>query len=280
MYSAKSQLLLALIVVFLAGCTAEQKLARTYIKKSPPHTFLFLKPDYLFKNNLKTYEIDGFDSLSENSSDSILISNSLFLKNISDSAIIGDFSTAFRKGFESYGVRMFDESDFDSLLSTQGQHYIINIAQFSLEEFTHPYRSEEYVYDELLVIDGFDVNAISFNIWIELSLMNSETKNKVLFTSDFLTDDVEGLLRQNLLTGKYSFDFTIDTINAAMSYRFARGMGSRTAAYVYDYLMNTYVRENLPENYPYEPYYYHWDPQRKLLYTIDEDQRIMEVDGR
>lgn len=280
MPSGKVNLLMALVVLLATGCTMEQKLARSYVKMQPPAQFLYLEPDYLFKNNLKTYEIEEIDSMDEAGRDSLLLSRSLFLKDISDSSVIKSFSAGFIKSFESYGVKVLGQKEFDSLLSDAGQHYIINIAQFSLEEFTHPYSSEEYVYDEVLVIDGFDVNAVSYNIWIELSKMNSETKNKVLFTSDFLTDEVNGVLRQNLLSGKYSFDFTIDTITPDMAYKFSRQMGSRTAAYVYDYLLNTYVKENLPENYPYEPYYYHYDPQRKLLFTIDEDQRILELDGK
>jgi hypothetical protein len=202
------------------------------------------------------------------------------VKDIADSVMIKEFVSGFKKYFELFGAVVLPESAIDTLMENGGSPYILNIAQFSLEEYLHPYSSEQMIYDEVMVIDGFDVNAINYNVWIELSRLNSEKNNKVLFNSDFLTDDVNGVMKQNLLTGKVTFDYTIDTINSAREYEFARKFGENTASYVFDYLMNNYILENLPDNYPYVPYYYHYDPERKILYAVDEEYRIIELGNK
>jgi hypothetical protein len=276
----KASYLLAAFSLLLTGCTLEQKLAKTYVKQNPLGRILLLEPSIVFKSNLKTYEIPGVDTLAEYLKDSLLLDKSLFLKDVSDSLLIREFVSGFKKYFELSGAVVLTESSIDTLMEKGGTPYIMNIAQFSLEEFLHPYSSEQLIYDEVLVIDGFDVNAINYNVWIELSRLNTEKKNKVLFTSDYITDDVNGVLRQNLFTGKAIYDYTIDTITTAREYEFARKFGETTAGLIFDYLLNTYILENLPDNYPYDPYYYHYDPERKVFFATDEDQRIIELEDK
>jgi hypothetical protein len=268
------------ISLLVTGCTLEQKLAKSFVKLEPPCQFLLLEPDFLYKYNLKTFEIPGIDTMDDYTKDSLLLANSLFLKDISDSVLISEFNKSFVKTLELYKAVVLPESAVDTVMQNGGKPYILNVAQFSLEEFLHPYSSEEMVYDEILVIDGFDVNAINFNIWIELGRMNTEKNNKVLFESDYMIDDINGTLKQNLFTGKVIFDYTIDTISIPGVYEFAGEFGEKTAYYIYDYVMNSFIRENLPENYPFVPYYYHYDPVRKILYAVDEDQRILELESK
>ena len=157
--------------LILTGCTLEQKLAKTFVRDEPPCRLLILEPEYLLKYNLKTYEVDGIDSLDEFSRDSILLENSLFLNQLSDSVVIRNFLYGFINTLKLYRTVIIPEGSVDTMMQNGGMPYILNIAQFSLEEFLHPYSSEEAIYDEVLVVDGFDVNAINFNIWIELGRM-------------------------------------------------------------------------------------------------------------
>jgi hypothetical protein len=269
----------ALAIFLLTGCSVEQKLARSFVDTGKPAEYLYLRPAIILKYNLKAFEIPGLDTLEGYRKDSTLFENSLFLKSIKDSLLIEQFTTGFIKTLESYGARVVLENSIDTLMKKEGSPYVINIAQFSLEEFIHPYSSEETVYDEVVVIDGIDLNAINYNLWLELSHMNTEKKNKVLFLSDYLLDNMKGTLKQNLLTGKYSFDYTIDTITPAQIYEFAQWFGKKCATYLFDYLMNDYIGENISEEYPYERYYYHYDPQRNSFYPIGEEDRFIELEG-
>jgi hypothetical protein len=275
-----SYLLLAVFFLMITGCSLEQKLAKTFIEEARPKQFFLLKPSYVFKSNLKEFEIPGIDTLDDLTRDSLLMDHSLFLKLISDSVLIEEFTDSFKRTLESYGTEVFPEDAVDTIMENGGTPYIVNIAQLSLEEYVHPYSSEEMVYDDVVVIDGIDLNAINYNLWLELGRMNTEKSNKVLFASDYLLDDLNGNLKQNLLSGKITFDYTIDTITTYRVYEFARRFGRVTASYLFDYLMNYYIEENLPLDYPYEKLHYHYDPARKIVYIINPDEGFIELENQ
>ncbi|MBW6460339.1 MAG: hypothetical protein K0B08_07165, partial [Bacteroidales bacterium] len=233
--------ILLLLLAFLSGCNVEQKLARKFVLMDKPMPLLVMKPEVVFKNNLKAYEIPGIDSLSDYLKDSLLFANSLFIKDINDSLLVNAFYDGFERSMKQVGYRVLPEDSLALLMTESRSATIINLAQISLEEYIHPYRAEEVVYDEVIVVDGIDLNAINYNIWIELSKLNSEGYHRVLFTYDYLMDDLNGLLKQHLITGKFRFDYTIDTITLTTVYEFAGKFGSNTAGYLYDYLLNNYV---------------------------------------
>lgn len=271
-------LAMALMAVSLAGCSAERKLARHFVKAPKPVPIMVMYPSLVHKYNLKTFEYPGIDSLAPVIKDSLLIANSLFLKDVDDETLLKTFTDNFSEALSQQGYRVLPEGSFDSLLATGSSALIVHIAQFSLEEYIHPYRSEEVVYDEVLVLEGIDLNAINFNAWFELSPLNGEERNPVLFASDYLFDQLNGVLRQNLISGKFRFDYTIDTITTGDIEEFTRRFGQKTGLYLYDYLMNRYILQHLPAGYPYQPYYYHYDRSRNLVYPIGDDERFMELE--
>jgi hypothetical protein len=275
----RSSYLITMAIVLLTGCSVEQKLARSFIDTAKPKEYLLLRPAIILKYNLKTFEIPGADTIEGYRKDSALLANSLFLKDINDSLFIDSFTSGLVEKLESYGASVVLENSIDTLMEHEGYPYVINIAQFSLEEYIHPYSRDEEVYDEVITIDGIDLNAINYNLWLELSHMNTEKKNKILFASDYLLDNLHGTLKQNLLSGKYSFDYTIDTIIMPEIYEFANRFGKKAAVYLVDYLMNDYIGEKLPENYPFDRYYYHYDPRGKSYYPIGEEDRFIELEG-
>ncbi|HPM92736.1 MAG TPA: hypothetical protein PKZ74_07980 [Bacteroidales bacterium] len=277
MRTLRSAILLIFIAALFTGCTLEQRLASSFVKLDPKPQVYLLEPDHIFKYNLKEFELSGSDTMDQVVKDSLLLEKSLFLNTFSDSVVIERLMAGMISGLKRSGLSIIPESDMDSLLGQGGNPFILNLAQFTLEEYIHPYRSEEEVYDEIIVIDGIDVNAINFNLWIELGIMNSEMKNRVLFYSDFLMDKISGTLKQNLMTGKMSFDYSIDTISPGWITEFAYKFGTVSASYFYDYLLNEYIGEKLPDNYPYERYYYHFDPERRLIYPVDESERLTEI---
>jgi hypothetical protein len=279
MFMRISFLFVAVFFFLMTGCTVEKKLAKTFVDSEKSGPFFLLRPSIVFKYNLKEFQVPGIDSLDEFTKDSLLLENSLFLKNVTDSVLIDEFIYGLKKSLETYGAVVYVENEVDTLLAKGGTPFIINVAQVSLEEYIHPYSSEEVIYDEVFLIDGIDLNAINYNFWLELGRMNTEKKNKVLFTSDYLLDQVNGTFKQNLMTGKLRYDFTIDTITISQVYKGARQFGKATAGYLFDYLMNSYIGEMLPEDYPFERIYFHYDPERRLIYSVEDEGRIEELDS-
>ncbi len=247
----KTPAVLILLAVALGGCTLEQKLARSFIKMEKPLPFVIMQPSYVFKNNLKTFRF------------------------INDSLMIRKFSESFENALRARGLTVYDEVYLDTLLAGSDTAAIINIAQFVLEEYVHPFVGEEEVYDEVIVIDGIDLNAINFNVWFELTMMNGNSRLFLLFQSDYLYDAINGTLKQNLITGEYSFDYTIDTISQGQWYAFAERFGEKAGEQMYDFVLNVFIRDNLPDDYPYEVMYYHYDFDRRLVYPVTEEERIM-----
>jgi hypothetical protein len=277
----KAAFVLASVFIFLlSGCTLDHKLAKNFVKNEFHDSFYILQPAFIFKYNLKDFEVPGVDTLDQVARDSILLERSLFLKEINDSLLVHEYIQGLTDGLGKYKAKIILEKEVDTLMTNGGKSYIINIAQFSMEEYVHPYSEEEYIYDQLMLIDGIDLNALNYNIWLELGRLNTEEKNKVLFMSDFLLDDVSGMLKTNLVTGKMSYDYTIDTISMDRVYAFAKKTGEVTASLLFDYLMNTYVKENVPKDYPYEILYYHYDPVKHYIYPVDEQDRIIELDNQ
>ena len=270
-------LAISLLLSSLAGCTLEQKLASSFVKTGINDDFLLMEPGYLFKYNLKTYEVPELDSIPEELRDSILIEKSLFLRSINDSVLIKTFSDRFVAGLKKYNINIYPENYLDTFLATGRTANVLHLAQFSLEEYVHPYSQEEVVDEEIVVIDGIDLNALNFNIWLELSPLNYQGKQKVLFGTDYLLDGLQGMLKQYFFTGEMSFDFTIDTIRLGQVYKFAGEFGERTAGYLYDYYLNKYITENLPADYQFERYYYHYDPVRNRVYPVEPEESLIEL---
>jgi hypothetical protein len=255
------------------------KLAKEFRENWNDTVVLVFTPDYVFKENLKTYEIQDLDSMTDTERDSVLLANSLFLKKISDSAVIEEFMSAFTERLSISGFRTLEESELDRFMSEHTSGVLVNLAQMSMEEFVHPYTFDYELSGEYLTVSDIDLNAINFNLWLELSQLNSDDHHKVLFASDFVTDQVEGYFRQYIFTGEIKFEYTIDTLTVKEIYDFVESMGKKYADYLYDYFLNDYIRENISINYPADIRRVHWDPESQSLQLKEQGGRFLELDS-
>lgn len=269
-----------LVLLTLAGCTLEQKLARNFVENGVKDDFILMQPDFIFKYNLKTYEIEGMDALSESEKDSLLLDKTIYLKQIDDSAFIQYFVTGFFDYCKKLGLHAFPQNYLDTFMADGKQAYVINIAQFTLEEYVHPYSSDEEINDEVYTIENIDLNAINYNVWLELSALNTENKRKVLFSSNSLMDELNGVLMQHIFSGETRYNYSIDTITMTQVYGFAMTFGQEVANKFYDYILNWYIDKELPYDYQYEHYYYHYDPEKHSIYPIDHNEALIELDNK
>lgn len=270
--------ILGLLVLGLSSCFIEKRLGKEFRENWSDTTVIVLPPGYIFKENLKDYEIAGIDSIPEYERDSILLSNSLFLKEVSDSVVITDFTERFKERLGKYGFNVMDESSMDEFMSEHPNGILLNIAQISLEEFVHPYSFDYDLGDEMLTVTDIDLNAFSFNIWLEISQLNSSEKNRVFFTSDFIFDELEGYFRQYIFSGEINFEYTIDTISVSEIYSFTEGLGEKYADYLFDYFLNEYIQEEVPRNFPNAIKPLHWDPDTRVFIFKNEESRFIELE--
>jgi hypothetical protein len=282
MFGRKIPYLFLLVSVTLSllttSCYVEKRLGKAFRETWIDTTALVLAPDYIFKENLKTYEIPQLDSLAEWEKDSLLMKNSLFLNELDDSVLIAKLMNAFNGRLQKHGFTVLKQSSIDQFLTEHEHGLVINFAQVSVEEFVHPYTFDYDLFGETFTISDIDLNAVSVNVWIELSRLNSQQKNKVFFSSDFITDELDGYFRQFIFSGEMKFEYTIDTLSSSMIGEFMELMGRKYADNLYDYFLNDYIRENLPVNYSQNIRRIHWDPVKGLFEYRDNEQGFIELD--
>lgn len=254
----------------LNSCSVEYKIAKGFVDTPNNISLLVFTPDYIFKNNLKTYEYPVYDSLSGDDLDSALFFNSLFLQNLDDSIFFENYMNNLNLGLSMYGINVFPEYMLDSFLLIQSDAYILYIAQIELEEYVMPYTAEEY-FGEYFYSETIDLNAVNINSWFEITKLNSdENVKKVLYASHMVFDDMSGSFSQNIFTGEVKFSYIIEQMTENDIYELSALLGAKYAGYTFDYFLNNYIIKHLPENV-HSDKYLHYNPFRKTLTPAYDD---------
>lgn len=258
-------------IIFLASCYPEYKLAKSYIDSNPDISIMILPIDYLFKTNQKTNNMGDTTGLSDWEMDSVLMANSLFLKDISDSVFLETFINSLIIEFEKLGFSVYTENYIDSFLFFQSPAIIFNIAQLELEEHTFEFEDSELIRGTEY-FKKLQLNAITINSWIEISTLNAEEEGRKLFFADeTIADIVDGYFGENLFTGDVKYNYRIVEIDEEIIYRYCELLGRRYAGYTYDFLMNEYIQQNFPSNKKLR-FYMHYNRANKTLDPTEEDR--------
>ncbi len=270
----KSGIILLLIILSVSACTIESKIAKEYISKNDSIAIMFIRPAYLYLTSLKDYEIDNKDELDEYTLDSTLISNSLFLQHLDQEEFIHKYNSSFIAELKLLGFDVFTENQMDTFLTLNAsKRYLISIAQLELEEYVLPIKDEEII-EGALYYKNVDLNAVNVNSWFDLTKMNDDAQEQqILFTSHYIIDDYESHFKYYPFTGDVSHSYNIDSIVLQDIYYLGSFLGSKYAGYIYDYLMNMFIYNNLPDNIS-PGIYYHYDRRNGKLYPVYDDRFI------
>jgi len=265
-----SFLLLAAFAFAMLSCYPEYKLGKTFIESKPDISILIIPADYVYKTNLKKSEIGDTTGMNEKETDSALMANSRFLKDISDSAFLETFINSMITEFEQLGIKVFVNNP-DSFLFLPSPAYILNLAQFELEETIRDNKDSE-VFEEVTYYKTIKTNALTFNSWFELSWLNPKKEGrKLFFASETISDIVDGYFTQNIITGQVFYKYDIIELDMDIIYKYCDLLGKRYAGYTYDYLMNLYIMQNFPPDVK-RRYYMHYDRSVRLLEPSSDDR--------
>ena len=274
MNSLRIPIYFMMLSLFLSSCYAEWKMAKSYIQAKPETAILILPANYVFKKNQKIDNQKELKNLSEQEKDSVMMAKSSFLTNISDSIFLERFINSMYLEFENLGFKVYAENYLDSFLFTQTPAYILNIAQIELEELYSVYEDQQD-FGDLTYYKNFDLNAINYNFWFELSELNNEKENtKLFYISETITDQIYGYFTENIITGDVKYKYNITEINLDVIYRYCDTFGRRHAGYTFDYIMNKYIAENWPPN-KRVPYYMHYNRENNTLDLTGENKFIL-----
>lgn len=230
--------------------------------------------DYIFKENMKRDEIGDTTDLTTWQIDSALMANSIFLKDISDSIFLETFINSMIVEFEKLGFTIYTENYIDSFLFFQTPAYILNFAQLELEEhYLEHEDSQEF--GDYIYYKTIDLDAITFNSWLELSMLNNNKKGrKLFFASETIADIVDGYFSENIFTGGVKYKYQTIEVDVDIIYRYSEMLGRRYAGYTYDFLMNEYIVKNFPENKKLH-YYMHFNRENNSLDMTNEERFIL-----
>jgi hypothetical protein len=255
-YARYSVILCYLMLLLLAGCSPERKLAKEYLR-SHKGSRIFIVPSYeLFKDN-QTISYNDSLKYSEEQFDSIAWVQSCYIQHVSDSVFLSRFTNGLinelaREGFDVY---VGDSSDAPLLLP--GPEWIIYVAQLQLAE-NHTITTYE-VYSEK--VQGYEfeyadlrMNMISLSSWFESSHTGKGNK-QVLYLEESIMDNRTHGFDFVLNKGNKGLQKNRDSLEMADIYKMADESGQKHAELLFDHFMNDYINENLPSETENKIYY-------------------------
>jgi hypothetical protein len=268
----------SLLVVLLASCSMEKKLAQTFIKTPPAIDLQLFTPDILFKFNHKGEEIEGFKALSDTQQDSALYVSSKFMQFVEDSIYLEQYMNSFIEELRALGFNVFLDHSVDSFLQRQPQSYIVNISQVQLDEYKFPLVDSE-PFEDTVYTKTFQLNSVDASAWFELSKINSPNPKKtVLYSSFTASDGFDGNFLINTFTNDIQYRYKIDSLKLRDIYDLAGYAGWKDASYLFDFFMNQYIAFHLPKGI--EPLYFlHYDRYHKTL-SPTEDEKFDILDAK
>ncbi|MFH1120991.1 MAG: hypothetical protein V1775_14330 [Bacteroidota bacterium] len=236
------------MMLLLFACSPERRLANMFVKTQHPVAVMFLTPDFSYRYSFKVPDIENFDSLPAAVQDSLLYYNSGLIQYLNDSILITGYLNGMSSGLKALGLNVFPSGAAEQFVNSGSEALIVNLVQLQLEEFYDSISDEASFGEEELYNYDLFITAVNINSWFEVSGFNqNDTATRVLFASQTITDYFEGGFRYFPFTGDVKYSYIIDSLDSDDFYREIRNIGLLYSGYLYDYLMNDYIRKNLPD---------------------------------
>ncbi len=260
-------IIVTLSMLLFSSCTIEHRLAKEYIRKGHDEALLVIPSDFLYKTNTSYQEPDPVNLISERAKDSVGYFNSTYLQYISDSVFLEKFYNAFLKEMEESGYDIYLPADSLVFESESQQKWTIRFAQLQLEEDNRKFYKDTYDAEENYYYKEYDISSVGINTWTEVSFSGSEDQKRLLYLSGFIEDEFEGGFSYNRFDDKMYFNDKTLRITYNDIYRMAGDSGKKHAELLIDYLLNDYIRRNMPPGYT-----------RRLIYHYDKHFRTLTSD--
>jgi hypothetical protein len=253
-----------LVIMMIQACSAERRLANKIVKVGDSISVCIIDPWILYKYNMKTWEIPKYDSLPENTRDSLVYFNSKYLQFVKDSLFLGLYLENLKETLKTYGIRVYSQDSINAFLASGGKAYLFNLGQITLEEYLDPVK-KTFALD---TTSSWEIwcNAVGVNVWYEASVLNvNDTARKVLFANMYVRDKITGHFEGDFFNGGViNYVYQKDTISLKSVYNLATRSSKDHAAYIFDYILNDLIsRKTISGSPPAE--YLHYDPIKKKL---------------
>ncbi|PLW96129.1 MAG: hypothetical protein C0593_12390 [Marinilabiliales bacterium] len=276
----KNLILPALLIFSLvvSSCSTERMLAGDFMALESPVAILIMPPGQLLKQNNKTFEIEGYDTLSAEQQILQLKENSVLLKYISDSRVVDGFYNTFVQHLAETNLQVFTQDYKDEFFAIKNKPaYIISIEQLQLEEYYEQVDESEIYDDPEMVPEDVYLNAMALNAWIEIKNVKDTTNSLLLFGTDEITDAFSSSFRTYPFTGEVKYKMNRDPIEPNDVYAFGDVLGFRFSSFIYDYFMNHYIFLKMPDGRSPETYY-HYDAINRTFLPASDKMRFEVIE--
>ena len=257
----------------LISCLPEHQLATGYVKTPPAINLLVSPPETILKYNHKGEAIPGFDSLPEAQKDSMLWVTATYINQLNDSVLLEIYMNNFISELRSFGFTVYLNDAIDSFMTVKDpQSYVLSMVQMQVDEYLYPLEDEE-PFQDTIYYKRFDLNAVDFSNWFELSKASAPTRPRktILYSSHSAYDTFDGNFIMDPWTGSVKYRYKIDSLTMADLNDMAAYLGKKHASYLYDYFMNQYIVQHLPKGEELQ-HYYHFNRFRKSVAPADIDR--------
>ena len=246
-----------MIGLLLTSCQTELKLAKKYMAERPyiEAAVYFpeqaeVKTEYSTQLGKKTEVLNGF-------------SQDLFLDVMYN---------AYAKAMGDYGVEVYVPEDIDNV-QIDSTHWLVMLSRMEISGRITEYEdylfsdTEEFSYKHAL-------NTVNVASWFEV---NDGDWKPVLFCEHNLMDGFDSKTDYSFWAQKIDYNYTIDTLELKDVYNYAVYLGKLYAGYTYDYMLNSYVGNELKKKgYAYQ-LLLRYDPYKKQLRYAADDDRFIEI---
>ena len=246
-----------LLVLLLAGCQIEKKIAKQYMaERSYIEAAVYfpekaeVKVEYNSKLNKQTEVLQGF-------------SQDLFLDVMYN---------AYAQALGDYGVEVYVPEDIDNA-PVDSTHWLVLLSRMEISGRITEY--EDYLFsDDDYYSYKFPLNTVNVASWFEI---NDGDWKPVLYNEHNLMDGFDSKTDFSIWTNTIDYNYTIDTLKLDDVYNYAVYLGKLYAGYTYDYMLNSYVGGELNKmGYIYQ-IMLRYDPYKKQLRYADEDDGFIEI---
>jgi hypothetical protein len=250
---------LGIISLFFAKNLQAQEIVKSFLKNqettSKNELIYITFDDRISLVNDNINRMIGFDALDKETKSELQKKYTKIIDKVNQEEILNIYNKSFVKELRRYGFTIYRQEYLVNKIT--GRFNTVNVSQIELEEFTiidsltGKYYTDSTVYYKTLT-------GLRMNVWLEYNFSDT-TSRKLLFISHEITDEFTGFTED--VEGKKYADFELSLLNPNDAYLLADQTARMTARYMYNFLMNKYVKERTKGTHKY-------------FYSIGEDKKI------
>lgn len=180
---------------------------------------------------------------------------------------------AYAEEMGRYGVEVYVPEDIDNV-PVDSTHWLVMLSRMEISGRITEY--EDYLFSDTYEYSyKFPLNTVNVASWFEI---NDGEWRPVQFCEHNLIDGFDSKTDYSFWSNKIDYNYTIDTLKLEDVYNYSVYLGKLYAGYTYDYMMNSYVGDELKK----KGYSYQWllryDPYKKQLRYAEEDEGFVKID--